>query len=350
MAKARIERHPDFPFREGRDAALLAEQGRFLDAPEAGSDDHTLLHEFIVLSHAYAFLERLIQGDIRYELPVHAGVAEEGIGLAPEEEAERLAAGERELLDRLEGASGDLPEILDEMGIKVLTSEEDSGSSEDLLGAFYYVGEVGPAILGGTPLDVPETAFVLAHEFAHLIADVDPYRPRFCRWDRRTLANRTQSPAEARADRFARALLMPESRLKRLLGSLDVPAREDAVDPRWEQLATLFEVAPALVRNRLVDLGIPLLGPMAAAHERRGSRENGGTSSPAEPSVPREERLALPERFVNLALAAYSERVLDPADLARFLRTTEADVNRILAWARIPRRRPAEDLEIEGLE
>jgi hypothetical protein len=43
--------------------------------------------------------------------------------------------------------------------------------------------------------------------------------------------------------------------------------------------------------------------------------------------------LPLPERYVHLALAAYGGDVLDPATLARFLRTTEEEALRVADWA-----------------
>jgi hypothetical protein len=45
----------------------------------------------------------------------------------------------------------------------------------------------------------------------------------------------------------------------------------------------------------------------------------------------------LPERFVNLALAAYSQRLFEKSELGRFLRLSVDQVDRFLSWCPIPR-------------
>jgi hypothetical protein len=340
VTRVRIDRHPEYPFRAGREESLQAKGIGFLGAPAEHSRQDKLVREFVVLAHRYAFLERLVQGDILYQIPVHAEVFHGYDPTCPEEQGEILAARERELLDWSGSDAGGLAEALDAIGIKLLFLAEEPTSSEGLsssamgdglCGAFYFDGEVGPAFLVGSPPGRPESTFVLAHTFAHLAADVDPYAARFCRWNLDTLENMSKTPEETRADQFARALLVPEDRLRLALSQLGEEVPMGQVDPRWEQLSTLFEVPAALLSRRLQDLALPSLGCSPVPQ-------------PPEPALAVEgDLIGLPERFVNLALAAYCERVLETSDLARFLRTTEPEVLGVLAWAGIQQRKASGD-------
>ncbi len=324
-----IRRHPQYPFREERRRGLAAAGRNFLGAPREGSDEAAILGEFLQIVDEFAFLERLIQGDILYELPVHPAVVAMAAPAAAE--GERLASEERALLPAEDGLVIDLPEALDDMGIKVLRLDPDGGepSGAPLFGAFHFEGETGPALLVGADPARAEAAFVLAHEFGHLIADVDPYRARCCRWEPGTLRNLAPSPEEERADRFARALLLPDEQVREACSDL---GRTGA--PTLEQLAGLFEVPPVLVALRLAEIGL---------EEAVTEAEPGAAGSLTGPPAGAARRIGLPERFVNLALAAYSERVLESVELARFLRITPEEAERMIGWAGVPRlvERPA---------
>jgi hypothetical protein len=346
----------------------------FVDGPAPGSPEHGLLDEFLGLVHAYAFMERLVQGEILCELPVDRVLA--GL-VAPQDEGERLASLEAGLLDWTPESIDSLVDALDEIGVKVICRddpEDGPGRIGPRLGAFTFEGDAGPAFLVGASPHTPEAAFIAAHELGHLAADIDPYLPRLCRWDSGTFANLSDRPEEMRADRFARALLMPRETFIEAVRDLGEGPAEGA-DPRAEQLAALFGVPWPMAIQRLVDLGLPrvgcaesITGPAEAATDaaagvagpgtetkRPGkpaanslarpigepARESVGPSAgepagespgqptgepvresveppPGEPSL----SLTLPERFVNLALAAYSGHVLDVDGLARFLRIT----------------------------
>ena len=153
MSDVRLEQHPDYPFRSGREEKLEALAAEFLDAPAEGTLGRRALSEFIVLSHRFAFLERLIQGGILYDLPVHPNAAvASGRGLLPEDEGERLAEAESALLDWSAGAASELAGALDEIGIKIFVAGAGGAAREpqdDLFGAFYFAGEVGPTLLVG---------------------------------------------------------------------------------------------------------------------------------------------------------------------------------------------------------
>lgn len=322
-----ISDHPGYPFREEFRRAFTARALLFVDGPAPGSPEHALLDEFLGVVHAYAFLERLVQGQILCELPVHIDRVLAGL-VDPQDEGERLASQEAGLLDWTPESADILVDALDEIGVKVLCRDDpDDGSPRTgpRLGAFTFEGDAGPAILVGASPHTPEAAFIAAHQLGHLTADIDPYRPRLCRWDARSFANLSGRMEEVRADRFARALLMPRDAFieaVRVLG--ECPA--EGADPRAEQLAALFGVPPAIAIRRLADLGQPPVGSAGPIEEsaRQSVADPVGQTedqSAAEPLV----SLTLPERFVNLALAAYAAHVLDVEGLARFLRITPAE-------------------------
>jgi Zn-dependent peptidase ImmA (M78 family) len=347
-----ISDHPGYPFREELLRALPARAILFVDGPAPDSPELALLGEFLGLVHAYAFLERLVQGEILCDLPVHVDRVLAGF-LDPQDEGERLASQEAGLLDWTPESADSLVDGLDEIGVKLICRddpEDGPARTGPRLGAFTFEGDAGPAFLVGASPHTPEAAFIAAHELGHLTADIDPYRPRLCRWDTKTFANLSDRPEEARADRFARALLMPRESFREAVRELGERPAEGA-DPRAEQLAALFGVPTPMAVQRLVDLGLPPVGPAespsrpmrelaataaevaepvtkttragtsVAGSSRRPTGEPAGESE-GQPAEEPSRSLTLPERFVNLALAAYAGHVLDIEGLARFLRIT----------------------------
>jgi Zn-dependent peptidase ImmA (M78 family) len=350
--KLDVHDHPGYPFRPEFLKAFATRPLAFVDGPEPGSPEHVLLAEFLGLVHAFAFLERIIQGEVICELPVHVDRGLIAV-LDPEEEGEVLAAREAALLDWTPESADSVVDALDDIGVKVICRDDPEvgpGWPGARLGAFTFEGDAGPAVLVGASPHTPEAAFIAAHEFGHFTADIDPYRPRLCRWGARTFANLSDRPEEARADRFARALLMPREAFRDALQELG-EGPEEGADPRAEQLATLFGVPQATVHQRLIDLDLPPVGfaesdfgladapaEAPAAAPARGRRRKAAEEVKAEgddAATPGEEAgtavdaageprpdvaLTLPERFVNLALAAYAGRVLEIDELAHFLR------------------------------
>ncbi len=338
-----VSDHPGYPFREEFLRAFSARGLLFVDGPAPGSREHALLGEFLGLVHAFAFLERLVQGEILCEVPVHIDRILAGFH-DPQDEGERLASQETGLLDWTPESADSLVDALDEIGVKVICRgdpEDGPARTGPRLGAFTFEGDAGPAVLVGASPHTPEAAFIAAHELGHLAADIDPYRPRACRWDARSFTNLSDRPEEVRADRFARALLMPRETFIEAVRDLgECPA--EGADPRAEQLAALFGVPSPIAVRRLLDLGLP---PVGSAESISGPAEEidvaaAGVAEPwtetaragdsagerdGKPSV----LLTLPERFVNLALAAYAGHVLDVEGLARFLRITPPEAQQM---------------------
>lgn len=307
--------HPEYPFSNENLEAGVLEIEKFISEPQMNGAERGEVLEFVRLTRQFGFLERLIQGDVFFDLPVHMEIfAEEK--MPPEAQAEAMAREEREILDLGTGPGATLAETLDDRGIKVFRRCHGADPSDELSGGFFYAGSSGPALLACACSGNPDVAFILAHEYGHLVMDVNPYASRFCRWQRDDLSNRNvSSMEEARADRFARALLVPEDLLTGDWRDLDI-----------ERTAEILDVAPAVVWRRLGDIG----AQRGASPPRPIPLISGREIDETRPTD-------LPERYVNLALAAYSSRIVEKTDLARFLRVPPERVAQFLEWSRIPR-------------
>ena len=366
-----IQQHPEFPFGEtlARDRIERWEES-FDRRPEPDEPTSLLLQEFLEFVERYAFLERIVQGEIRYELPVHPRFLEqrERSDDPLEQQAAELAEAEAELLGSPDVPSMTMTDEAEDIGIKLLTTSEPA--TTELVGSFFFEGETGPAFLVGTEREDPRAAFVLAHLLCHYVADHDPYHNRVCRWDPDTLENLDESPTEVRADLFARALLVPEEPLRRYLEQLGgaISGGETDADRSWEILSTLFGVPESLLADRMDDLGF---GTLAAQMRLAGSANGSGTRDAVSPDVsgddqPLDRRRAalarltndagpdagvglstegsfrLPSRYLNLALACYHERIMERDVLAQFLGMSEMETEAVLQWSQVGRCAPDE--------
>lgn len=325
----RIQDHPEYPFTNKREHLQAAKwQQSFLFREGLLEPESELLASFLRWTLRYAFLEQIVQGEIRYELPLHKAVTiREGMPVAAEE-GERLARSELELMDDPDVPALEILDRLEDQGVKVITSMTSpilaDGEGERLAGFFFFDGQTGPAFGSLAPRDDPRSPFVLAHLLGHLVMDVNPYRNRVCAWDHR-LDLLEKDPVEERADRFARALLLPEPRVRTVLDQIAsaVHSGETPVARMHELLYSIFAIPPALLDRRLEDLGLNVLRQQLRQAAKGNGAANGEAHGlPPMPSlVPPSaiERFELPERYVNLALACCAEKVMDARELARFL-------------------------------
>jgi Zn-dependent peptidase ImmA (M78 family) len=327
-------KHPDYPFRDEHLEATIRLVDTFHADPPLSPIERGEVLEFVRMTHQYAFLEKLIQGEVRFELPAHLGQIRQTYA-SIEKQAEEVAAAERSLLGLGLEPAEDLPEALDDRGIKVLRRDRGPESPETLTGAFHYPGAHGPAILVGAVEKSRDAVFILAHEYGHLVMDVDPYASRFCRWRLHDLENANPSKEERRADRFARALLLPEKIIRECCGSVGAEEHSPEAIGRG---AEVFDVSPALLWRRLEDLKLtrPVEAPPVGGRRRHKVDELRPTD--------------LPERFVNLALAAYAGRVFEMNDLSRFLRVAPERLENFLTWCQVPRELKREDFVVEEEE
>ena len=122
-----IQQHPEFPFGEtlARDRIERWEES-FDRRPEPDEPTSLLLQEFLEFVERYAFLERIVQGEIRYELPVHPRFLEqrERSDDPLEQQAAELAEAEAELLGSPDVPSMTMTDEAEDIGIKLLTTSE----------------------------------------------------------------------------------------------------------------------------------------------------------------------------------------------------------------------------------
>lgn len=171
------------------------------EGADLGRDDiRSCLMTFVGRALRFARLERVFQGDILFDLPVHPGILHDDFGEDPEKEGELLAEEERQILEEGPGLLEELSEALDSRGIKVIPVESPLYAT-----GLLFRENSGPAILITRPPNSRDGRMAIAHTYGHLVADVSPYKNRIC-----ILGSEAQPTAEeARADSFARTLLGP---------------------------------------------------------------------------------------------------------------------------------------------
>ena len=120
-----IQQHPEFPFGEtlARDRIERWEES-FDRRPEPDEPTSLLLQEFLEFVERYAFLERIVQGEIRYELPVHPRFLEQRERADDPlfEQAADLAEAEAELIGQPDVPSMVLLDEVEDIGVKLLTT------------------------------------------------------------------------------------------------------------------------------------------------------------------------------------------------------------------------------------
>lgn len=319
-------------------ASTIAAAGRrlaegFRNLGNIGAPDGEALERFVETASAYARIEVAALGAIDYELPAHVG----GAATTARGQGEDLAARERKLLGQEDEAEIDLRALLEERGLKVIAASVES----DLGSVFAYEAALGPAIFVNARGAAGDDRFWLAHAYAHLIADIDPYRVRVCRPGESRIVPMQEidldewyasavdlSPAsiaasEERANAFAEALLLPTD----LLTAFVSGARREtgrALSPDvMLQMESYFGASAKRIGDRLVHLGA--LEPDAAASLVRQADERRPASPPAEPPA------GMPRRMLDLAAGAFRRAKLSVERLAHILGTDEETVTELLS-------------------
>ena len=332
-----VRSDPRYPFSEANLEETVHVIDSFIADPSLTSEERGEVLEFVRLTRQYAFLEEMVQGQVLFDLPIHFALAHE-VFPSVSVQAERTAVREGGLLELGMEPAVTLQDALDDRGIKIFRRGHGPESPDKLTGGFHYAGEFGPSLLVGGVEGCPDALFVLAHEYAHLVMDIDPYESRFCRWNRRDLGNANGSMEEQRADHFARALLLPAETVKTFAAELGLDgSKGELTEERMSRAAEVLGVAPAVLWRRMQDLSLPALTTPPEPLSMDDCRE-----------VDDKRPTDLPERFVNLALAAFGTRIIEKGDLARFLRIPPDRLEGFLAWSPIPREpKPLRDRESE---
>lgn len=307
-------------------------------------EERAALAGFLRVIESYGRLEILSLGGIVYDLPAHLG----GQAQSPRAQGEELASRERNLLGQSGEAEIDLAAVLDERGIKVVTGPVNS----DLGSVFTYEAAIGPSIFVNSSGGAAEARFWLAHAYAHLVADNDPYRVRVCRaggsrlvpseeieledWydSAADLSADSIAASEERANAFAEALLMPADLLAAFVGGVRRETGRALSPDLLLQLEGYFGVNAERIAFRLSHLGA--LAPQAAATlaaEASSRRPAAVAAMPAE---------VLPRRMIDLAVGAFDQSKITLDQLAEALGTDRRGAKKLLAAYDLPGRRPPE--------
>jgi len=341
-------------------AAALADT--FLSSQEILGSERELLEQFVHLCLRFAHMEKSIQGEIVYDLSSHDLVLRGEHGPDLLADAEELAAQERRSLAIPDGPIEDLAELLDDRGIKTIQWPLPEGMRRS--GAFLFDASTGPALLSLAPGDSVADRLILAHEYGHLLADVDPYENRFCqhhddqagsiRGAGQLYEARRLPPArvggvavsEMRADLFARALLMPPEHFRRSLALFEIDPRTDFELSRLADLAFYYGVETGAAIARMADLRLLSLDRVRAIGTERESLPQ---VQPCAPAPSDADAFAgspthHPARFVNLGIAMFLKRIVSLDQMAALLGIDRAAARRFLSFTEIP----AEGIQAEG--
>jgi Zn-dependent peptidase ImmA (M78 family) len=327
-------------------AAALADT--FLSISDPHASEREALQRFAHFCLRFAHMEKRIQGEIIFNLSAHSAVVrgEHAPGLL--EEAENLAGQERRNLDVPDGAIEDLADLLDDRGIKAVQWPSPPGVRR--CGAFLFDASTGPALLSMAPSASVACRFILAHEYGHLLADVDPYENRFCPQPSLAesgthgggrLFEAGQLPhaavgglevAEVRADLFARAFLMPATHFLSSLKLFGIRPQPELDLTRLADLAFYYGVETAVALARLADLRV-----LPAAEVRAIGAQH--ASLPEVPPLPAAEHepgagcaSRPPARFANLGMAMFLRRLVSLEQMAALLGIDQAAAMEFLSW------------------
>ncbi|MBP6876041.1 MAG: ImmA/IrrE family metallo-endopeptidase [Candidatus Eisenbacteria bacterium] len=320
----------------------------FLSLDDLQAEQRDVIRQFVHLCLRFAHMERRIQGEVIYDLSTHASVVRREHAGDLVHDAEELACAERENFEMPAGPIEDLADLLDDRGIKAIQWPVPQGLTR--AGAFLFDAATGPALLSLAPPDSPAGRFILAHEYGHLLADVDPYENRFClssddsasqaMGGGRLFEQGELPPArvggfavsEMRADLFARAFLMPAEHFLHSAKLFDVHPKALKLS-RLADLAYYYGVESAAALHRLADLGL------LPVTEARAIRAESDALDAKEASQRGVEEVCLdcavhhPVRFVNLGMAMYLKRLVSLDQMATLLGIDRAAAKRFLTFA-----------------
>lgn len=232
---------------------------------------------------------------------------------------EHLARSERKRLALPSGPILELAHVIEEQGIKVLPRR----FPPEYSGGFFFDEQLGPCILVQATANESALQYSLAHQYAHFVADYDPYITTMCGWPTAAVLD---DPIELRAHHAALALLMPRADLelyRDALGSADGAALSDELVRQWQ---VYFELDPEQIFWRLLTLGwidADGLQGMLQKDAELAARLRA-------PARVLDEQALLPARFVRLVACAFGSGKVDIEAAARLLGTDLEGAENIL--------------------
>lgn len=289
-------------------------------APSRGPS-WVFLEETLALVGRYARIEKLVLGrvDVAYS-PASLSV-DLTPGGDPDAQGEALAIAERIRLALPEGPILDLQRLIEAQGIKIVSC---AFPAAGYAGGFFFDSSSGPCILLPAGVNVSEGLYALAHQYAHFMADIDPYITTLCGFPGFAAH---ADPVEARAHAAALALLMPQADLQLYRDALEAGHPGPVSAQLLEHLHVYFDLDAEVVLWRLLALqwidaaGLKVL---LAAHPDLADNLRTLPPSVAPGAV------LLPDRFVRLVASAFGSGRIDLDGAADYFGTDNDGAERIL--------------------
>lgn len=278
------------------------------------------LQDTLDVVERYARIEKVVLGAVQ----VQYSSASLGVDLAPGgdplQQGEALARAERERLQLPSGPVLELQRLVEKQGVKVLPCRFPLPA---YAGGFFFDTEMGPCILLQRETNDSSWLYALAHQYAHFLADFDPYITTLCGLPGGATMG---DPVEMRAHATALALLMPQSDLelyRDAMAGADSPLTVELV----RHLQVYFDLDAEVVLWRLLQLGwieSEALRELLGGNEELANDLRGPVRDIPPGSV------LLPERFVRLVASAFGSGRIDLEGAAAFFGVGSEEAELIL--------------------
>jgi Zn-dependent peptidase ImmA (M78 family)/DNA-binding XRE family transcriptional regulator len=258
------------------------------------------------LSEDYVALERIRSMPFSHNYPNEYDTS----GGSPEQVAEDVATAERNRLGMGDGPIGNLRERLaSDVGIRIFFFEMPSR----IAGLFAYNEELGACIGINSKHPKDRRNWSLTHEYGHFL--MTRYQPEITVL---TVAGRSNKK-ERLADSFARHFLMPASGLNRRFTEFHRSSQSGITLAHVCTLANLYQVSVQAIILRLEELRRLPPGTWERLKDEgfKVRHAQALLGIDANPSLTE----PLPQRYVDLAIAAFQAEQISEGQLAKYLRT-----------------------------
>lgn len=273
---------------------------------ESDTEIDPLAAELQSLAEDYVALERIRSMPLSLNYPNEYDTS----GGTPEQVAEDVATAERNRLGMGDGPIGNLRERLaSDVGIRIFFFEMPSR----IAGLFAYNELLGACIGINSKHPRDRRNWSLAHEYGHFL--MTRYQPEVTVL---TVAGRSNKK-ERLADSFARHFLMPASGLNRRFTEFHRSSEGGITLAHVCTLANLYQVSVQALILRLEELRRLPTGTWERLKDEGFKVQHAQAllGIDANPSLTE----TLPQRYVDLAIAAFQTGQISEGQLAKYLRT-----------------------------
>src|SRR5262245_42175755 len=287
-----------------------------------GQADPPLPREFLSdavdLARRYARIEQMVLGAVGVTYSpasLEADLSARGDAV---KQGEALAKAEHARLGLRAGPVLDFEQLVESQGIKIIPRLFPSPAYG---GGFFFDAELGPCILLQADASESSLRYALAHEYAHFLADFDPYITTLCGMpSSATLEHRE----EVRAHAMALEFLMPQQEVESYRSAMGLPPGAAVSADLVRQLGVYFDLDVEVVFWRLLALGWIDAAGLDRMLEREPALADALRTPPTLHGV-------LPERFVRLVAGAFGRGKIDLEAAAEYLDTDLDGAESILA-------------------